>query len=90
MALRFDTPVQYVKGVGPKRAAILEKAGVRTVGDLLYLLPRRYEDRSRFLPISALAPGVPATVRGAVLSTELRKTRRKANRLKFKRYRRAA
>ena len=43
--------------------------------DLLFHLPFRYEDRSAFLPIAALAPGARATVRGRVMTAVLRRTR---------------
>ena len=69
------TPLRYLKGIGPQRAAELAERGLKTVEDLLYHLPFRYEDRSRFLPIAALAPGVRGTVRGRVLSAALRRTR---------------
>jgi ATP-dependent DNA helicase RecG len=47
-------PVQYVKGVGPKRASLLQKLGVETLEDLLYFVPKRYEDRSNLRPINSL------------------------------------
>ena len=62
-------------GIGPRRAAALEEAGLRTVEDLLLHLPHRYEDRSAFLPIAALAPGLRATVRGRIVTAALRRTR---------------
>src|SRR5512143_119823 len=70
------TPLQYLKGVGPRRAADLARAGLHTVEDLLYRFPIRYEDRSRLQPISSLKPGVSASVSGRVLSCGLRSTRR--------------
>jgi ATP-dependent DNA helicase RecG len=42
----LDTPLQFLKGVGPRKGADLKKAGLATVEDLLYRLPFRYEDRS--------------------------------------------
>ena len=51
----LDTPIQYLSGVGPRRAAALEKVGVRTYRDLLYYFPRRYLDRSTIVPIRQLA-----------------------------------
>ena len=42
--MRADTPVQYLKGVGPKTAEKFAKLGVATVEDLLGLYPRRYVD----------------------------------------------
>ena len=47
-------PVQYVKGIGPKRAAVLEEIDVRTVMDLFMYIPRRYLDRSSVVTISRL------------------------------------
>jgi ATP-dependent DNA helicase RecG len=70
------TPLQYLKGVGPRRAADLEKAGLVTVEDLLYRFPIRYEDRSRLQPIASLKPGQTASITGRILSCGLRSTRR--------------
>src|SRR3954454_8658200 len=70
------TPLQYLKGVGPRRAADLEHVGLRTVEDLLYRFPLRYEDRSRLEPIAALKPGRPASIAARILSCGLRTTRR--------------
>ncbi|HHS12616.1 MAG TPA: ATP-dependent DNA helicase RecG [bacterium] len=75
-SLILETPVQYVKGIGPKRAALLARAGVRTVEDLLHYYPRRYLDRSRVVPIRSLAAGDQVTVVGTVLSREVRRGRR--------------
>ena len=70
------TSLQYLKGVGPKRAADLEHAGLQTVEDLLYRFPIRYEDRSRLQPIASLKPGRPASIAARILSCGLRSTRR--------------
>ena len=70
------TPLRYVRGVGPRRAADLSRAGLETVEDLLLRFPLRYENRAELLPISALRPGQVATIVGDVLSTGLRATRR--------------
>ena len=51
------TPLQFVRGVGPRRAADLERVGLLTVEDLLLRFPLRYENRAELLPISALRPG---------------------------------
>lgn len=64
--LTLDTPVQYIKNVGPQRAKFFKKIGVETVYDLLYLAPRRYEDRSSIQKISTLFPNTYATVRGII------------------------
>ena len=70
------TSLQYLKGVGPRRAADLENAGLLTVEDLLYRFPTRYEDRSRLQPIASLKPGQTVAIAGRVLACGLRSTRR--------------
>jgi len=70
------TPLQFLKGVGPRRSADLERAGLVTVEDLLYRFPLRYEDRSRLQTIASLRPGRAASVAGRVLACGLRSTRR--------------
>jgi ATP-dependent DNA helicase RecG len=67
MAINLDTPARYLKGVGPRRARILEDAGIRTAGDLLRYLPFRYEDRSRFLEIGSLRAEQEAVIQTTVL-----------------------
>jgi ATP-dependent DNA helicase RecG len=74
--LELSTPVQYVKGVGPRIADLLASKGVHTVGDLLYYLPFRYEDRLNPRGISELRPGEMATVIGEVRNSGLFRTRR--------------
>jgi ATP-dependent DNA helicase RecG len=68
--------LQFLKGVGPRRAAELAGAGLTTVEDLLHRFPVRYEDRSRLQPIAGLRPGVMAAIAGRVSSGGLRGTRR--------------
>jgi ATP-dependent DNA helicase RecG len=68
--------LQYLKGVGPRRAADLQRAGLVTVEDLLYRFPTRYEDRGHFQTIASLKPGVEASVAVEVLSSGIRPTRR--------------
>ena len=58
--LRLDSEVQYVKSVGPRRAALLGSRGVRTVGDLLLRIPRAYQDRSTFVSLDSLRAGEDA------------------------------
>jgi len=71
------TPLQFLKGVGPRKAADLKRAGLVTVEDLLYRLPFRYEDRSRMQPIASLRPGAKAAVLGEIKSANLAITRRR-------------
>jgi ATP-dependent DNA helicase RecG len=68
--------VQYLKGVGPSRAALLGRLGIGTVEDLLYHLPTRYLDRSQFTDAAQLAPGQDATIVVAVLGAHRRTSRR--------------
>lgn len=72
MASGLATEVQFVKGVGPKFATLYAKFGVRTVEDLLFHLPRRYQDRRLIPPISKVRPGEYATVRGTIRRVESR------------------
>ncbi|HQZ40656.1 MAG TPA: ATP-dependent DNA helicase RecG [Vicinamibacterales bacterium] len=72
----LQTPLQYLKGVGPRKAADLKKAGLHTVEDLLFRFPMRYEDRSRLQPIIGLKPGQMAAVSGEVLHCHVQHTRR--------------
>jgi ATP-dependent DNA helicase RecG len=64
----LETPVNFLKGVGPHRAELLRKLEIRTAGDLLYHVPHRYEDASTVAPIASLEPGMDATVIGTVVS----------------------
>ncbi|HLE00719.1 MAG TPA: ATP-dependent DNA helicase RecG [Bdellovibrionota bacterium] len=57
-----ETPIQYVKGVGPRMGAIFNSRDLHTVKDLLYFFPRAYEDRTRFCRVSDLQDGQKATV----------------------------
>ncbi|ACX51300.1 ATP-dependent DNA helicase RecG [Ammonifex degensii KC4] len=70
MATIWERPVQYLKGVGPQRARWLSRLGINTVGDLLYHLPRRYEDRTFSRPLQTLVDGETVTARGEVLTVE--------------------
>ncbi len=70
------TPLQFLKGVGPRRAADFERVGLLTLEDLLTRFPIRYEDRSRLQSIASLKPGQTAAVAGRMLSCGLRFTRR--------------
>src|SRR5580658_769892 len=74
--LELSTPVQYVKGVGPRIAEALAAKGIRTVGDLLHYLPFRYEDRQNPRGIAELRAGEMATVIAEVRNSGLFRTRR--------------
>lgn len=64
----IDSHVKFVKGVGPKKGSVLNRAGIHTIRDLLYHAPRRYLDRTEVMPIGKLAPNMDATVLGTVES----------------------
>ena len=68
--------LQFLKGVGPRRAADLQRVGLHTIEDLLYRFPIRYEDRGHFQTIASLRPGVTASIVGEVVSGGVRPTRR--------------
>ena len=72
MSQGLATEVQYVKGVGPRVATLYKKIGVESAEDLLFHLPRRYQDRRNIPPISKALPGQVVTVRGKVRRVEAR------------------
>jgi ATP-dependent DNA helicase RecG len=74
--LELSTPVQYVKGIGPRIGEVLATKGIHTVGDLLHYLPFRYEDRLNPRGISELRAGEMATVVGEVRNSGLFRTRK--------------
>ena len=74
--LQLDSSVQYVKGIGPKRAEALAAKGLQTLEDLLYYLPFRYEDRTNPRKIADLMPGEMATLIGEVRGSALLRTKR--------------
>ena len=61
-----DVSVRFARGVGPERARLLERLGIRTIEDLLYYLPRRIEDRSHLRRIYDLAHGAVETVQARI------------------------
>jgi ATP-dependent DNA helicase RecG len=69
-----DHPIQYVRGVGPKRAEVLSRLGIRSVEDAVWSLPWRYEDRSQIRSIKSLVPGDVAAVDAQVQSVRLKVT----------------
>ncbi len=59
--LDLDLPLHRITGIGPRQAQRLEKLGLSTVRDLLFHLPRRYEDTRATVPLRALQPGIVQT-----------------------------
>jgi ATP-dependent DNA helicase RecG len=74
--LALDTPVAYLKGVGPVRAAALARLGINVAGDLLMHVPHRYEDASTITPITRVNIGDDVTVLGKVIAKGVLPTRK--------------
>ncbi len=72
----LQTEIQFLKGIGPRVAETLAGKGIRTVEDLLYYLPFRYEDRINPRSIEELKPGEMASVIAEVRGSGLFRTRR--------------
>jgi ATP-dependent DNA helicase RecG len=73
-----EIPVTALRGAGPRVATRLEAIGVRSVQDLLFHLPLRYQDRTHRTPIGALRHGDEALVDGEIHLTQLRYGRRRS------------
>ncbi|MEJ2684522.1 MAG: ATP-dependent DNA helicase RecG [Candidatus Sulfobium sp.] len=70
-----DRPIESERGIGPGKSGILARIGITTVGDALYYLPFRYQDRSLMGDIRDLRAGTAATVRGRIISSANRRVR---------------
>lgn len=74
--MQLDQNIQYLKGVGPKKAQQLQRLGIQVIYDLLTYYPRAYEDQSALKPIGELVPGERETVCGVLMNvTEKRSSR---------------
>ena len=74
----LEQSIQYLKGIGPKKADVLKKeAGIESVEDLLYYSPRRYVDRSTFKPIIDTFTNDIVTVAGFITNVKLTGRRKK-------------
>jgi ATP-dependent DNA helicase RecG len=73
MAGFFDTPIEYLKGIGPQRAAVINKElNIFTFADLIQYYPFRYEDRTKFYKITELSDELPfVQVKGIIRKKEL-------------------
>ena len=71
-------PLRQLRGVGPALAEKLCKLGIRSVEDLLFLLPRQYEDRSQITAFGALIPGMTTLAEGEVKIADIALGRRRA------------
>ncbi|MBS1725427.1 MAG: ATP-dependent DNA helicase RecG [Armatimonadetes bacterium] len=72
MSQGLATEVQFLKGVGPRFAQIYKKIGIETAEDVLFHLPRRYQDRRDIPPIARARPGQVVTIIGRVRRVESR------------------
>ncbi|MDY0093899.1 MAG: ATP-dependent DNA helicase RecG [Candidatus Vecturithrix sp.] len=80
--LDISLEIQYAKGVGPKRARLLQRLGIQTIQHALFFFPRRYEDRRRIEKIALLRPGDhPTTVYGIVRRSGLTVTPKQRTRI---------
>jgi len=73
----LDDALQYIKGVGPKRALLLEKLGLKSIEDCLFFLPFRYEDRTLVKKIADLVPGERVTFTGEIVVAETQRIGRR-------------
>nr|WP_275098366.1 ATP-dependent DNA helicase RecG [Sedimenticola hydrogenitrophicus] len=71
-------PVTALKGVGSRNSEKLARIGVRTVQDILFHLPFRYQDRTRVVPIGSLRPGDSVVVEGEIELADIRFGRRRS------------
>ncbi len=71
----LNQPVQYLKGVGPKRSETLRRLGINTIYDMLHYFPRDYKDRTRIQKISEAKLGGEITIQGKVLGVNSRVSR---------------
>src|SRR5262245_60423800 len=71
---RLGMSVQYLKGVGPNRAEKLQRLGIETVEQLLFYLPRDYQDLTDVRPIAQLESDKPQTARGTVVDLDAKET----------------
>jgi ATP-dependent DNA helicase RecG len=75
-AVRLDTPVKFLKGVGERRAEALERLGIRTARDLLWHLPHRYVDALSVTPLAKAEIGQEVACVGQVVAKGVLPTRR--------------
>ncbi len=69
--MSLDSPVRQIKGIGPRRAELLNSIGIRTLKDALCHFPRGYVDRSALTDISKAAADQKVTIRGVIESVRL-------------------
>ena len=75
-SIRLDTPVQFLRGIGERRAEALSRLGIRTARDLLWHLPHRYIDASSLTPLAKAELGSDVACVGQVVAKGVLPTRR--------------
>lgn len=80
MERTLSVSIQYLKGVGPRRAKLFGSFGIKTLEDILYYFPRRYEDRTSFTTINELKEGQTQTIKAVI---QAKKERRAFSRRRF-------
>lgn len=61
--MKLQDSITTIKGIGPKKAEAFARIGIETIEDLIFTLPRIYEDRRNVVPVSGLKEGEPAVLR---------------------------
>ena len=79
----LNKDIQFVKGIGPKKAAKLNKLNIFTIKDLLYYFPRAYEDRSNVKKIYQLEHDEKACTKGIISDIKTHEARNKIKVTKF-------
>lgn len=77
----LETPVQFIKGVGPRLAAVFAQRGIHTVRDLLYFFPRKYEDLSKMVTVRTLTEGQTASLQLTTQSKSFRPLRGRSQKM---------
>ncbi|WP_027406360.1 ATP-dependent DNA helicase RecG [Anaerovibrio sp. RM50] len=75
--MELEQDIQYLKGIGPKKAQLLKKLGISKIFDMLTHYPRGYEDQSSITPIGELKPGEKSTVSGVITSLQEKRAGRR-------------
>lgn len=74
--MNIQENVQFLKGVGPKKASILKKLDIENIYDLITYYPRRYEDQQSTTPIAELNVGETVNIQGKIVALAEKNTRR--------------
>jgi len=77
--MNLKTPINEVAGVGDSHTSLLVGLGIETIEDLLWYLPRRWDDYSHIVPIRQVKPGEPVSIRGFVKQIANRRVKNNMN-----------